>query len=130
KQHFFTRMQEVMGADRAGSRFVAITDPGSQMEKIAAQDGFRATLFGVPEIGGRYSVLSAFGTVPAALIGVDLDRFLGQAEAMAEACRQPAAASNPGVALGVVLGEAALAGHDKLTIVASPAIAALGAWLE
>ncbi len=130
KQHFFARMQEVIGADRAGSRFVAITDPGSQMETIAAQDGFHATVFGVPEIGGRYSVLSAFGTVPASLIGVDLDRFLGQAETMAEACRQSDAAANPGVALGVVLGEAALAGRDKLTIVASPAIAALGAWLE
>jgi glucose-6-phosphate isomerase len=130
KQHFFTRMQETVGAEKAGHHFVAITDPGSQMVRIANEDGFRAIAYGVPEIGGRYSVLSAFGTVPASLIGVDLDRFLGQAEAMAEACRQADAAANPGVALGVVLGEAARAGRDKLTIVASPRIASLGAWLE
>jgi len=130
KQHFHTRMRDVVGAEAAGSHFVAITDPGSQMERIARDEGFRAIAYGVPEIGGRYSVLSAFGTVPAALIGVDLDRFLGEAERMAEACRQPEAASNPGVALGVVLGEAARSGRDKLTIVASPVIASLGAWLE
>ena len=130
KQYFYTRMQQVVGPDRAGRHFIAITDPGSQMERIARQDGFRAILYGVPEIGGRYSVLSAFGTVPAALIGVELDRFLEQAEEMAQACRQDDAAANPGVALGVVLGEAARAGRDKLTIVASPPVAALGAWLE
>jgi transaldolase / glucose-6-phosphate isomerase len=130
KQYFFARMQETVGADRAGRHFVAITDPGSQMEQAARADGFRAVVFGEPEIGGRYSVLSAFGTVPAALIGVDLDRFLGEASGMADACRQPDASENPGVALGVVLGEAARAGRDKLTIVASPALAPLGAWLE
>ena len=130
KQHFFSRMQATVGAEQAGRHFVAITDPGSQLERVATEDGFRAIVHGVPEIGGRYSVLSAFGTVPAALIGIDLDRFLGEAEAMAAACRQADASANPGVALGVVLGEAALAGRDKLTIVASPPIAALGAWLE
>jgi transaldolase / glucose-6-phosphate isomerase len=130
KQYFFARMQEEVGAEQAGRHFVAITDPGSQMEQVARTDGFRALAFGVPEIGGRYSVLSAFGTVPASLIGVDLERFLGEAATMAEACRNPDASVNPGVALGVVLGEAARAGRDKLTIVASPAIAPLGAWLE
>lgn len=130
KQHFHMRMREVVGDAAAGRHFVAITDPGSKMEQIAREDGFRAIAYGVPEIGGRYSVFSAFGTVPAALIGVDLDRFLAEAEIMAAACRKDDAATNPGVALGVVLGEAARAGRDKLTLVASPAIAALGAWLE
>lgn len=130
KQYFFARMQEEVGAEQAARHFVAITDPGSQMEQVAQAAGFRALAYGVPEIGGRYSVLSAFGTVPAALIGVDLERFLGEAASMAEACRNPDASANPGVALGVVLGEAARAGRDKLTIVASPAIAPLGAWLE
>ncbi len=130
KQHFFARMREVVGSDQAGRHFVAITDPGSQMERIAREDGFRAVAYGVPEIGGRYSVLSAFGTVPASLIGVDLERFLSEAASMAEACREADARNNPGVALGVVLGEAARAGRDKLTIVASPPVASLGAWLE
>ncbi len=130
KQHFFARMREVVGDEQAGRHFVAITDPGSRMERIAREDGFRAIAHGVPEIGGRYSVLSAFGTVPAALIGVDLDRFLAEAASMAAACRETRASDNPGVALGVVLGEAARAGRDKLTIVASPVVAPLGAWLE
>ena len=127
--YFFQRLRETVGA-AAGRHLVAITDPGSQMQKVAERDGFRAIVFGDPTIGGRYSVLSAFGTVPAALIGVDVARLLDQAAEMAEACRDQDAARNPGVALGVVLGEAARAGRDKLTIVASPGLAALGAWLE
>lgn len=128
--YFFDRLTQVVGASSAGRHVVAITDPGSQMQRVAERDGFRAIAFGEPTVGGRFSVLSAFGTVPAALIGVDLVRLLDEAAEMARACRDEDASRNPGVALGVVIGEAARAGRDKLTIVASPGIAALGAWLE
>jgi glucose-6-phosphate isomerase len=128
--YFFHRLVQVVGAEAAGRQVVAITDPGSQMQKVAERDGFRAIAFGEPTVGGRFSVLSAFGTVPAALGGVDVARLLGEAAQMADACRREDAANNPGVALGVVIGEAALAGRDKLTILASPGISPLGAWLE
>ena len=128
--YFFDRLKKAVGIEQAGRHVVAITDPGSQMQKVAERDGFRAIAFGQPTVGGRFSVLSAFGTVPAALAGVDVARLLGEAAQMAEACRIEDAATNPGVALGVVIGEAAKAGRDKLTIVASPGIAPLGAWLE
>jgi len=129
KQYFFDRVQSALGATEAGRRFIAITDPGSKMEQVAMRDGFRHVLHGVPSIGGRYSALSHFGMVPAALMGVDVRRFLESAHQMVQACgAEPEA--NPGVMLGVVLGEAAKAGRDKLTIVASPGILDLGAWLE
>ncbi|MFI5280751.1 MAG: transaldolase, partial [Gemmatimonadales bacterium] len=113
-------------------RFVAITDPGSQLEKQATADGFRAIVHGVPSIGGRFSALSAFGMVPAALMGIDVAKLLGRAAAMADACG-PASGpeeKNPGVALGIIMGEAALHGMDKLTILAANAVSQLGAWLE
>ena len=128
--YFFDRLQQVVGADAAGRHVVAITDPGSQMQKVAERDRFRAIALGEPTVGGRFSVLSAFGTVPAALTGVDVARLLDEAAHMAEACRGEDAPTNPGVALGVVIGEAAKAGRDKLTILASPRLAPLGAWLE
>ncbi len=128
--YFFDRLKQVVGEARAGRHVVAITDPGSQMQQVAERDGFRAIAFGEPTVGGRFSVLSAFGTVPASLIGIDVARLLDEAGQMADACRQSDARANPGVALGVVIGEAARAGRDKLTIVASPGIAPLGAWLE
>jgi transaldolase/glucose-6-phosphate isomerase len=128
--YFFDRLKTVVGAERAGQHVVAITDPGSQMQRVAERDGFRAIAFGEPTVGGRFSVLSAFGTVPAALTGVNVTRLLDEASQMAEACRTEDAAANPGVALGVVIGEAAKAGRDKLTIIGSPGIAPLGAWLE
>lgn len=128
--YFHQRLKEVVGEAEAGRHIVAITDPGSQLEQVAQRDGFRAIIAGEPTVGGRFSVLSAFGTVPAALIGVDVARLLEEAARMAQECRRADLLANPGVALGIVLGEAALAGRDKLTIVASPAIAPIGAWLE
>jgi glucose-6-phosphate isomerase len=128
--YFFDRLKQEVGEAQAGRHVVAITDPGSQMQRVAERDGFRAIAFGEPTVGGRFSVLSAFGTVPAALTGIDVARLLDEAAQMAHECRRDDAASNPGVALGVVIGEAARAGRDKLTIVASPGIAPLGAWLE
>jgi transaldolase/glucose-6-phosphate isomerase len=125
KQYFFER------AGRDGSRFIAITDPGSHMQQVAEQDGFRKIFYGVPSIGGRYSALSDFGMVPAAVMGVDAPRFLDQAESMALACSYCVPTNkNPGVLLGVLLGTLAQAKRDKVTIIASPGIFDLGAWLE
>jgi transaldolase/glucose-6-phosphate isomerase len=129
-EHFLARTKAQLG-ERAGKRFVAITDPGSKLQQQAEAEGFRRVFFGDPEIGGRYSALSEFGLVPAALIGLSIDRMLSEAALMVDACCNAAiAADNPGVTLGVVMGASALAGRDKLTIVASPAIASVGAWLE
>jgi transaldolase/glucose-6-phosphate isomerase len=109
--------------------FVAITDPGSSLAEMARAQEFRAIVDGQPDVGGRYSALSAFGLLPAALHGVDLDGLLKHAATMAQACRQPAA-SNPGLQLGAAIGEAALAGRDKLTILTSPRLASFGDWAE
>ena len=131
KQYFFDRVKEVLGADQAGSRFIAVTDPGSKLEQIAKQDGFRHIFHGVPAIGGRYSALSDFGMVPAAAMGMDVPNFLDRADEMAIACSACLPTEeNPGVILGVVMGVLATQGRDKLTLVASPGIHDLGAWLE
>jgi glucose-6-phosphate isomerase len=131
KQYFFDRVTRVVGAARAGSRFIAITDPGSQLEKVAAADGFRRIVAGVPSIGGRYSALSDFGMLPAAIMGLDVARLLGHAVAMAERCGPGVPlADNPGARLGIVLGALGRHGRDKVTLVASPGIFDLGIWLE
>ena len=108
KQYFYER------AGRDGKRFVAITDPGSHMQKVAEQDGFGHIFFGLPSIGGRYSALSDFGMIPAAAMGIDVGKLLAAGDAMAKACAAPK--DNPGLTLGVLLGTLARAGHDKLTL--------------
>lgn len=128
--HFLARMREAVGPEHAGAHFVAITDPGSQLEARARADGFRAIVLGEPTIGGRFSALSPFGITPAAMMGLDTDLLLERARAMAAACRVTPAAENPGVRLGVTIATAALGGRDKLTVAASPGIATVGAWLE
>jgi transaldolase/glucose-6-phosphate isomerase len=131
KQYFFERVKQALGEKLAASRFVAITDPGSKFEQVAKADGFGHIFAGVPSIGGRYSALSDFGMIPAAAMGIDVARFLNQTNDMVKACSASVAADqNPGVVLGVILGIAAKQGRDKVTIVASPKIAALGGWLE
>ena len=131
KQYFFGRVAQALGAGRAGSRFIAITDPGSQMQRVAEADGFRHIFFGLPSIGGRYSALSDFGMVPAAVMGLDVARFLGQADEMANACASCVPVEeNPGAVLGIILGVLAKHGRDKVTLIASPGIHDLGAWLE
>jgi transaldolase/glucose-6-phosphate isomerase len=131
KAYFFERVKQALGAERAGSRFVAITDPGSNLEKEAKADGFRHVYAGVKRIGGRYSALSNFGMVPAAVMGLDYERLLDEAERMLHACAPGVpAAENPGLVLGTILSVAATRGIDKLTIAASPGIYDLGAWLE
>ena len=131
KQYFFERVQQAVGADKAGSRFVAITDPGSKLQLVAEADKFRHIFPGVPNIGGRYSALSNFGMVPAAVMGLDTKKFLERTEEMVQACASCVPVEeNPGVMLGLILGTAAKAGRDKTTIIASPGISDLGAWLE
>ena len=131
KAYFFDAMQKAVGKDKAGSHFVAITDPRSHMQKVAETDGFRAIFYGDPAIGGRYSVLSNFGMVPAAAIGLDLEQYLTSAALMVRACAAGTPPlQNPGVQLGTVLGIGATTGRDKVTITASPGIADVGAWLE
>lgn len=132
KQYFFDRITRLVGPKEAGRRFLAITDPGSKMQQVAERDGFRRIFLGWPNIGGRYSVLSDFGLVPAAIMGVDVAKFLDRTEEMVCACMPSVpVAENPGVMLGTILGVAAQElGRDKMTIVASPPILNLGAWLE
>jgi transaldolase/glucose-6-phosphate isomerase len=124
------RMKAAVGADQAGRNFLAITDPGSQLEAFAKEEGFVRIFAGVPEIGGRFSVFSSFGMVPATAMGIDATSFLDEAALMVDACRGEPAADNPGVQLGLVMGHLAKRGRDKLTIVASPRIALFGGWLE
>ncbi len=131
KQYFFERVKQTVGAEKAGSRFIAITDPGSKMQQVAEGDHFRHIFPGLPSIGGRYSALSNFGVVPAAIMGLDLSRFLSRTQEMVEACGAGVSADqNPGVVLGIILGTAARNGRDKVTLITSPGISSLGAWLE
>ena len=117
--------------DHPGDRFVALTDPGSGLEALAGERGFRRVFAAPPDVGGRYSALTPFGLVPAALIGMDIESLLAKAAVMADDCGpdRPASA-NPGLRLGAVMGESALAGRDKLTYICSPAAAGFGAWIE
>jgi transaldolase/glucose-6-phosphate isomerase len=129
--YFFERMSQVVGEDRAGSHFIAITDPGSPLEDLARRQGYRGVFVGVPSIGGRYSALSDFGMVPGAAAGIDVAALLASAEAMARACfASTPAGDNPGLMLGAVIGACANAGRDKLTLLTSPGVTRLGAWLE
>ena len=131
KQYFFERVKQVVGAEKVGSHFIAITDPGSKMQQVAEADRFRHIFHGDPSIGGRYSALSNFGIVPAALMGLDTSKFLDRTEEMVEACASTVPVhENPGVILGIILGTATKNGRDKVTIIASPGISDLGAWLE
>jgi len=132
KQYFYDLVVKAVGPQEAGHRFVAITDPGSKMQQVAEADGFRQVFFGWPNIGGRYSALSDFGLVPAAIVGVDIPKFLDRTEAMVCACMPSVPVhENPGAVLGTILGVAATQfARDKVTIVASPGIASLGGWLE
>jgi transaldolase / glucose-6-phosphate isomerase len=132
KQYFYDLVVKAVGPEEAGRRFVAITDPGSKMQQVAEADGFRQVFFGWPNIGGRYSALSDFGLVPAAIVGVDIPKLLDRTEAMVCACMPSVPVhENPGAVLGTILGVAATQfARDKVTIVASPSIASLGGWLE
>ncbi len=128
--YFWKRAQSAVGK-KAPDHFIAITDPGTSLEKMAFERGFRKIFLANANVGGRYSALTVFGLVPAALIGIDVSQLLSCASWMASECgaNQPDG-RNPGFVLGAILGEAALHGRDKLTIIADPEISPFGAWLE
>ncbi|MHB8301463.1 MAG: bifunctional transaldolase/phosoglucose isomerase [Acidobacteriaceae bacterium] len=129
KQYFLGRMKEAVGAE-AGKHFIAVTDPGSHMEEVAKADGFRRIFYGDAQIGGRYSALSNFGMVPAAVMGLDVEKLLTRARTAVDACHATDVKKNVGVQLGLILGAAANAGRDKITFFTSPAIYDMGAWFE
>ncbi len=130
-RYFRRIVEDAVGPERAGNSFVAITDAGTPLDELARQDRFRRVFRNPPDIGGRYSVLSLFGLVPAALIGFDTRRLLQSAADVRAACGPDVPASdNPGASLGAFIAENALAGRDKLTILTSPALASFGLWAE
>ncbi|MGA2289729.1 bifunctional transaldolase/phosoglucose isomerase [Bradyrhizobium sp.] len=131
KDYFFARVSETVGADKAGHRFIAVTDPGSSLEQLAKKQDFARIFHGDPTIGGRYSVLSPFGLVPAATAGIDLRALLRHTLAMARSCGPDVPPhENPGVQLGLAMGLAGLEGRDKVTILSSKKVADFGAWAE
>jgi transaldolase / glucose-6-phosphate isomerase len=129
-EYFYARMRNIKGVN-AGENFLAITDPDTSLEKLAKEHNFRAVIGGEPDIGGRYSALSNFGLVPAALQGTDVRSLLERAQRMVHACGCCVPSrDNPGVTLGVILAEAARAGRDKITFLSSPGIATFADWAE
>ena len=128
-RYFYERVKSVRG-ERAGENFVAITDPGTQLGADAARDGFRHVFVNRPDIGGRYSALSLFGLVPMALSGVDVRTLVERAADAAHISTIPKLRKNPAALLGVAMGELARQGRDKLTLIASPPLDALGLWAE
>jgi transaldolase/glucose-6-phosphate isomerase len=131
KDYFLTKVADKLGANQAGKQFIAITDPGSSLERHAKEQRFRRIFHGVPSIGGRYSVLSPFGLVPAAIAGLKVVELVKLSRNMIRSCGPDVPpAENPAVALGIALGVAAGRGRDKVTLLASPALSSFGAWVE
>ncbi len=130
-KHFHDRVADAVGAEGAGSHFVAVTDPGSPLVELGATDGFRRVFENDPEIGGRYSVLSYFGLLPAALMGISVEALLHRCQVAEQNCTSyDSSASNSGLWLGLMMGELALQGRDKLTFVVSEPISSFGLWVE
>ncbi|NGZ02300.1 MAG: glucose-6-phosphate isomerase [Nitrospira sp. WS238] len=128
--HFWLLVSKAKG-NHGGKQFVAVTDPGTGLEQMAKEYGFGHIFSNPPDIGGRYSVLSLFGLVPAAFLGLDITRLLDRADEMAERCRtRDEVAANPGVYLGAAMGSLAKSGRDKVTIIASPSLSTFGLWVE
>jgi glucose-6-phosphate isomerase len=130
-KYFYNKVSHVVGENQAGEHFIAITDPGSALQSISEKYRFREIFLNDPNIGGRYSALTFFGLVPAALIGVDIDRLLQKAlTAMAQCDPSIALNQNPAVMLGLILGELSKLGRDKLTLVTSDRLSSFGDWVE
>ena len=131
RAYFFALAEKALGAGKAAAHFIAVTDPGSRLEADARRDGFARVFAGDPGIGGRYSVLSNFGMVPAAVLGLDVAELFKTAAPMVIACGSSAPPlANPGVMLGLIMGVLAKGRRDKVTLIASDGIADFGAWLE
>ncbi|MCD6598139.1 MAG: bifunctional transaldolase/phosoglucose isomerase [Bacteroidales bacterium] len=132
KEYFFTRASKALGSDAAAANnFFVVTDPGSALQKLAEKEGFHRIFYGLPGIGGRYSALSNFGMVPGSAMGINIRNFIELTMLMVDACSADVAPKdNPGVILGTILGSACVSGRDKVTLIASPGIQSIGAWLE
>ncbi len=128
--YFRQCVADVVGEGAAGQSFVAVTDPGTPLEDLGSRAGFRRVFPNPPDIGGRYSVLSSFGMVPAALLGIGLKDFLRRAALMQQDCREANTGANPGARLGAIMGSLARNGRDKLTLITSPALDGFGLWVE
>ena len=129
--YFRDLVEKAVGAERAGDHFAAITDAGTSLAALAAAHGFRKVFLNSSDIGGRYSVMSYFGLVPAALAGIDVDKLLARANRMKDSCLQGVpAVRNPGARLGAIMGLLAWQGRDKATLVTSPSISSFGLWAE
>lgn len=129
-KHFWDKTKTALG-DKAGDQFIAITDPGTTLSELGYERSFRKVFLNPADIGGRFSALSYFGLVPAALLGVDLNRLMMRASQASEAAGPKVPAlENPGMWLGTILGEAAKIGKDKITLLTSPSIGSFGLWLE
>jgi glucose-6-phosphate isomerase len=113
-----------------GSHFVAVTDPGTSLQKLAEEKGFRRVFCADPTVGGRYSALTHFGLVPAALMGIDVEALLENAQIAVQGCETFEAEHNPGLWMGIVLGEMAVNGRDKLTLIVDPPLESFGLWAE
>ncbi|MEX2598821.1 MAG: glucose-6-phosphate isomerase, partial [Dehalococcoidia bacterium] len=130
-KYYRQALDKAVGPSAAGGHFAAVTDSGTSLEKLAEDHGFRRAFLNREDIGGRYSVLSHFGLVPAVLAGMDVDRLLESAEAMAASCgAKSSAPKNPGAWLGAFMAATAQRGRDKLTLITSPPLAAFGLWAE
>lgn len=131
KNYFFGKLSQVLKSNEVPKRFLAITDPGTPLEIQAKTEQFKQIFYGLPSIGGRYSALSNFGLVPSGLMGIDLNEFLSPVNGMRKAC-SPATPifQNPGVILGIILGVCGNEQKNKITLIVSPEIKSLGAWLE
>ncbi|MGH7275299.1 MAG: bifunctional transaldolase/phosoglucose isomerase, partial [Nitrospiria bacterium] len=129
-QYFYHRLRDLKG-NAAGSHFIAITDPGTPLEALAEEQHFQKIFLNPPDIGGRYSALSYFGLIPAALLGIDVRGLLDQAKKVADRCRVHAPVEeNPGVYLGAVLGELGRIGLDKITLLCAHGTERMGDWIE
>ncbi|MFC1903564.1 glucose-6-phosphate isomerase [Chloroflexota bacterium] len=130
-RYFRNLVESALGEKQAGQNFVAITDSGTSLAKMAGETDFRRVFLNPSDVGGRYSVLSYFGLIPAALMGIDLSRLLDDADAMRERCAPDVPVpENPGACLGAIMGALTLQGRDKLTLVTSPALVSFGLWVE
>ena len=130
-EYFYDRLARIVGPVKAARRFIAITDPGSSLERLAHERDLGRVCLGRPDVGGRFSALSDFGMVPAAAMGIDVGRLLDGTKEMVDRCgRDVPVAENPGVLLGIVIAQLAAMGRNKLTIAASQAISSMGSWLE
>jgi len=128
-RYFYDRVRRVKG-DRAGENFIAVTDPGKQLARDAGRDGFRKVFLNMPDIGGRYSALSYFGLVPAAIAGIDVKTLVDRAVHAQHVSIQPSVRKNPAALLGCAIGGAALQGRDKLTLITPRPLDTLGLWVE